>query len=359
MTVLVLFFLVMKKRIGLRERELISESISTLQIGGIVRMVKRVLFGTAAFELLGTVLLSIRFIPRFGFWPGIWNGLFHSVSAFCNAGFDLMGKIAPYTSLVPFQSDPLVNFVIMGLIACGGIGFVVWNDLWTNRLHFRRCTLHTKIMLTSTIALILGGAALLLVFEWNASMRDMPLGTRILASLFQSVTPRTAGYNTVDYAQFSDSGSLLTMILMFIGAGPGSTAGGIKVSTAVLLLLSVTAYIHGRDDIDVFGRRIDPSLYKKAFCTALFYFLLVLFGTMIIVSTQALSLRDVLFETFSAFGTVGLTRGITRDLSVLSRIIVILLMYSGRIGSLTVILSVSEKHNKSVLANPVEKIIVG
>jgi len=359
MTMVVLFFMVLKKRIGLRERELITESVNSMQIGGIIRLVRQILIGTAAIELTGALLLATRFCPRFGFWQGIWYGLFHAVSSFCNAGFDLMGQIKPYSSLTYFADDLTVNLTVMALIVIGGIGFVLWNDLLNNKLHFWRYSLHTKIMLVGTAILIFGTAAILLLTERGASMAGMTFSERILASLFQSVTPRTAGFNTVDTGSMSSAGTLITMVMMFVGAGPGSTAGGIKITTAAIMLLSIISYSRGHNDMNVFRRRIDQLLMRRAFCTAVFYFLMAITGALVITIAQDLPLKDVLFEAFSALGTVGLSTGITRDLITISRIVIILLMYSGRVGSLTVILSVSERQVKTELANPTEKIIVG
>jgi trk system potassium uptake protein TrkH len=270
-----------------------------------------------------------------------------------------MGTIAPYSSLTTFAGDAVVNITVMGLIVVGGIGFVVWNDLRDKGFRYKTYDLHTKVILASTAILIFVSAILFLITEWNWSMSGMTLPERILASLFQAVTPRTAGFNTIDTASLSSSGSLLTMILMFIGGAPGSAAGGIKISTFAVVMLAVSAYTHGRDDVDVFHRRLPPMLVRRAFCTAIFYFLLVMTGVIIICTAQPFPLNDVAFEALSAMGTVGLSTGITRDLSTLSRLVIILLMYSGRIGSLTVIISVSDKRKAVLLHNPVDRIIIG
>ena len=359
MTVMVLFYFFMRKRISLQERGLISESISSMQVGGVVRLTKRVLIGTAVIELSAACLLAVRFCPRFGFWQGLWYGLFHSVSAFCNAGFDLMGQVEPYSSFVSYVGDWLINLVISLLIIIGGIGFVVWGDLWDNGLHIRRWSLHTKLMLSSTAILIFGGAALFLLTERGASMAGLSLGQRVLASLFQSVTCRTAGFNTIDIASLSGAGSLVTTLLMFVGAGPGSTGGGIKVTTAAVVLLSVIGYSKGKITTDAFHQRVDSDSTRRAFCSAVFAALLALGGALIILLAQNLPIRDVILEVFSALGTVGLSTGITRQLVPLSRIVIILLMYSGRVGSLTVILSVSENRSQSKTANPIGKVIIG
>lgn len=359
MTVAVLFSFAMKKRIGLRERSLLTEAVSSLRLGGIVRLVKRVLFGTLMFESFGALLLATRFCPVFGFWKGLWFGIFHSVSAFCNAGFDLMGTVAPYSSLTSFAGDAVVNITVMVLIIVGGIGFVVWNDLRDKGFNYKAYDLHTKVILSSTAVLILVSAILFFITEWNWSMSGMSVPERILASLFQAVTPRTAGFNTIDTASLSSAGSLLTMVLMFIGAGPGSAAGGIKISTFAVVMFAVAAYMRGREDVDIFHRRLEPMLVRRAFCTAMFYFMLVMTGVVVICIAQPFPLDDVAFEALSAMGTVGLSTGITRDLNTLSRLVIILLMYSGRIGSLTVIISVSDKRKAVLLRNPVDRIIIG
>ena len=359
MTVAVLFSFALKKRIGLRERSFLTEAVSSMRLGGIVRLVKRILIGTLIFEVTGALLLALRFCPVVGFWRGLWYGLFHSVSAFCNAGFDLMGVLGPYSSLTHFADDIIVNLTLITLIIVGGIGFVVWNDIRNKGLKFKNYDLHTKVILSFTGILVFGAAILFFISEWNGAMSGMDIPERILASLFMSVTPRTAGFNTIDTAALSSSGSLLTMLLMFIGAAPGSAAGGIKISTFAVMILALSSYSRGREDVDIFQRRLEPRLVRRAFCSALFYFLLAITGVFIICLSQPFALRDVIFEALSALGTVGLTTGITRDLNAVSRFVIILLMYSGRVGSLTVIISVSDKWKTVLLHNPVDKIIVG
>ncbi|MFH0993226.1 MAG: potassium transporter TrkG, partial [bacterium] len=257
MTVAVMFALVLRKRIGLKERSTLMESTNSMQIGGVVRLAKRILIGTAIFELIGAALLCIRFVPMFGFSKGVWYAVFHSISAFCNAGFDLMGTITPYASLTPFVSDVLVNVVVMTLIVIGGLGFIVWNDILEHKFHVSQFRLHTKIMIVATFTLIILSAGLFLIFEGNAAFAGMNGGESVLAALFSAITPRTAGFNTVALTSLSEAGSGLTMVLMLIGAGPGSTAGGIKLTTMVVILLAVVAHVRGREDINVFGRRLE------------------------------------------------------------------------------------------------------
>ncbi len=358
MAIALFFSMVMGKRIGLRERSLMVESIGALKIGGIIRLVRRVLLGTMFIELCGAVLLALRFCPRFGLIVGIWYGVFHSVSAFCNAGFDLMGRIAPGSSLTVFAGDVVVNVVIMSLIVIGGIGFVVWDDLTDHTWHFKKYRLQTKIVFSTTFFLILGGAALMLFFEYNHAFVDMTWKEKILASFFQSVTPRTAGFNTVHMDTLSESGTALTMILMFIGASPGSTGGGIKTTAFFVIMFSVISFVRKRDGINVFHRKVEDGAVERAYNSATLYVVAALIGTLLICY-QGLNLEAVFFEVLSAIGTVGLSKGITGQLSVGSKAVIIVLMYIGRVGSLSVAMAVSERRIKSKVNNIEEKIITG
>lgn len=359
MTFAMVIPMMMGRRIGLRERAYLMEAINPLQIGGVVRLAKHILAGTLIFELAGAGLLAIRFIPLFGVSRGLWFSVFHSVSAFCNAGFDLLGAYGPFVSLMPFYNDWLVCGTVMALIVIGGIGFVVWDDIGRNRLHFRRYALHTKIVLVMTAALIVLGAILIMILEWNGTMRGMSPGDRLLCSLFQAVSPRTAGFNTVDIGAMGEGSRLLTTLLMIVGAAPGSTGGGIKVSTFAVLTLAIFSQARLRTDVNVFHKRVDENVVKRAFCSTAIYILLALAGCFLITAVQGLDLEHTLFECFSAIGTVGLSTGITRALTPISRLTIILLMYIGRVGSLTVFMAVTEKHAHSQLRNPVEKVIIG
>lgn len=359
MTIAILFSMVLGKRIGLRERSFLMEAVNSMQISGVVRLVKHILIGTLILEVFGALILGARFYGQLGVWESIWFGIFHSVSAFCNAGFDLMGRIEPYTSLVPFASDVVVNFTIMGLIVIGGLGFVVWDDIFINKTRFKNYTLHSKVVLTATAILIGVSTIIFMVVESEATLKGMGFGNRLMASMFQSITPRTAGFNTIDTAALSESGTLVTMLLMIIGASPGSTAGGIKITTFVIILLSLTTYFRKYEDVNLFNRRIDQTLVKRAFYGATLYVLLIFLGGFIIVSSQPIPIKDAMFEAASAIGTVGLSTGITRELTSVSKLVIILLMYSGRMGSLTVFMAVTEKRLIRKLKNPEEKIIIG
>ena len=358
MTVALLFSMALGRRIGLKERSLLAEAVSAMQIGGVVRLLKRILLGTALLEGVGAVLLSLRFIPEFGPARGVWYGVFHAVSAFCNAGFDLMGARAPYSSLTAYTGDGLVNLTIIGLIVIGGLGFIVWDDLLRCGRHWRRYALHTKVVLTATGALLLGGTALMLIFERDASLAGMRGGERLLAALFQAVTPRTAGFNTVALGTLSSGGRLLMTLLMFVGASPGSTAGGVKTTTLAVILAAMTSYLRGRRDVNLYRYQLEPHLVRRAYCSMTLYALLTLCGSFVL-TYQGVAVQDAVFEAFSAIGTVGLSMGITPTLPALSHVALILLMYAGRVGSLSVFMAVTEARKPDLLQNPVGKLTIG
>ena len=358
-TVGVFISIVLRRKIGLKERGLMMESVNTLQIGGVVRLAKKIIIGTCIFEGTGAVLLAIRFIPQFGFLRGLFYGIFHSISAFCNAGFDLMGGQTPYSSFVAYYDDWLVNLVIMSLIIIGGIGFIVWDDLSRNKLHFRKYMLQTKIVLVTTAILVFCGALLYYLLERNHLLVGMNTSGKILTSLFSSVTARTAGFNTTDTAALTDGSKLLTIILMFIGGSPGSTAGGIKTTTLVVLLLCVHSNIKQTYGINIFGRRLENDAVKRAGTILTINLLLAVTASLAIMAIQPLGFSDILFETFSAIGTVGMTTGITRALHPVSRCIIILLMYCGRIGSLSFALAFVQSKRKPHVQQPAEAINIG
>ena len=358
-TVGVFISIVLRRKIGLKERGLMMESVNTLQIGGVVRLAKKIIIGTCIFEGTGAVLLAIRFIPQFGFLRGLFYGIFHSISAFCNAGFDLMGGQTPYSSFVAYYDDWLVNLVIMSLIIIGGIGFIVWDDLSRNKLHFRKYMLQTKIVLVTTAILVFGGGLLFYLLERNHLLVGMNTSGKILTSLFSSVTARTAGFNTTDTAALTDGSKLLTIILMFIGGSPGSTAGGIKTTTLVVLLLCVHSNIKQTYGINIFGRRLENDAVKRAGTILTINLLLAVTASLAIMAIQPLGFSDILFETFSAIGTVGMTTGITRALHPVSRCIIILLMYCGRIGSLSFALAFVQSKRKPHVQQPAEAINIG
>lgn len=350
----------LKKRIGLQEREQLQESVNTLEIAGVVRLVKKIVQGALCVEGLGAVLLAFRFVPRFGVVRGIYFSVFHAVSAFCNGGFDLMGVNEAYSSLVSFEGDLLVNLVVVTLILVGGIGFIVWDDVMRNKWHFRKYLLHSKIVITTTLILTAAGTVLFLITENNAAFAGMSPLEKFLGALFSSVTPRTAGFNSVDTAALSNSGKIITMVMMFIGGSPGSTAGGVKTTSMVVLLFYAVAMVLGREDINLFGRRLADDVVKKANAVVIINSTLTIAATVTIMTLQPLlNFEDVLFEVLSAIGTAGMTVGITRDLNIISRVIIAVLMYCGRLGSLSFALIFAQKNNMGSVRQPQEKIIVG
>ncbi|MCD7820101.1 MAG: TrkH family potassium uptake protein [Lachnospiraceae bacterium] len=351
--------LLLKKKIGLAGRELIHESLNTLQLHGSVKLVKRILTGTLLFEGTGAFLLSIRFVPQMGLGKGIYYGVFHAVSAICNAGFDLMGYQEAYSSFTAYASDPLVVLVLCALILIGGIGFLVWEDILENRLCWKRYRVQTKVVLTATLVLVVGGTALFWISEGQNLFADMKPGEKFLAALFSAVTPRTAGFNTVDTAALTNGSKVLTMILMFIGGCPGSTAGGIKTTTVVVIILYISSYLLHTEDCVAFKRRLNPDTIKRASVVFFINFSLALTAVLILLIGQDLPLADTLFEAFSAIGTVGMSTGVTRDLNSLSRIVIMLLMFLGRVGSLSFAMSFTEKRRAAGIRYPEEEITVG
>ena len=361
MTVIALAAMMMNRRIGLRQRTLLVESVATLHIGGIVRLVRRALYGTLLLELGGALLLALRFVPLLGPGRGVFYAVFHAVSAFCNAGFDLMGTVTgPFSSLESFVSDPLVNLVAVSLILLGGLGFFVWDDLIENKFRFRRLQLHTRVVLVITPVIVLVPACLFYVFEAGASMAGMGTGTRVLTSLFSAVTPRTAGFDTVPTAELSPAGSLLTILLMLTGGNPGSTAGGAKTTTMLVLLLLAVSILRREEDIRLFGRRLPEDLMRRACSIVIIYVSLAMLSTLAICAAQPeLALQDVIIEVFSAINTVGMSTGLTRELGTFARLIIILLMYAGRLGSLTFALLIARHPSPSPLRCPQERILIG
>ena len=359
MTISTLFFLLLRRRVGLRQREVLTESINTTAVGDILRLFRLILLGTAAMELAGALLLSVRFIPRFGLGQGVAYALFHAISAFCNAGFDLMGVLEPYSSFTAFSGDWLVNLTLIVLIVVGGLGFLVWDDLLKNGLRFRRYCFQTRVVLTSTAVLLAGGTLLIWLMERNATAAGLPAGEQFLTSLFGSVTARTAGFNTVDTGAMSDGGKLVTILLMFVGGSPGSTAGGVKTTTiAVILVMAANSVTHNASPV-LLGRRIPDGVLHKAVSVVVINLGFALVGTLILCGVQGLPLTDVLFECFSAIGTVGMTTGITRDLSTLSALTVAVLMFAGRVGSVSFAMALVERRARPAVTYPTENLTIG
>ncbi len=343
------------KKIGLDERNKMQTAISAPSLQGIVKMTIFILKVTALVEGTCAVLLSIRFIPDFGFLKGVWYSIFHSISAFCNAGFDLMGIQSPFSSLTGYQDSALVNLVIISLILIGGIGFTTWDDFKQHRYHFQKYRLQTKIVLVSSAVLIGIPALYFFTFEFA----DAPLKERILNSLFQTITPRTAGFNTVDLNALDDSGQLIIILLMLVGGASGSTAGGMKITTIAVLAMSVISVFHQREDVECFNRRIVSSQVQTAAAVLMIYLTLFLFGGIFICLADGVRLMEALFESASAIATVGLTLGITPNLCTASKIVLIMMMYLGRIGGLTFAYATINRLKKEQGKLPKEEIAIG
>ena len=320
------------QKIGILQRTAMQDSIGGFQVGGIVGMTLYIVRVMAAIELSGALLLSFTFVPRYGLFKGIGFSLFHSVSAFCNAGFDLMGEQGAFSSLTGFSSDVNINLTVCALIIAGGIGFFTWKDISDHGLRLRYYRMQTKVVLSTTAVLILVPALCFFFMEYS----DLPAGERILSSLFQAVTPRTAGFNTMDYTAMSDSGRALTIVLMLIGGSPGSTAGGMKITTVFVILAASLSVFSRTGQPAAFGRGIADAAIRQATALLMVYLTLFLVSGMAISTIEGLPLGTCLFETASAVGTVGLTLGITSSLGQVSRIILIFLMFIGRTGGLTI-----------------------
>ena len=348
------------RKIGLMQRSTMQESISATQVGGIVRLTGFILRAMLAIELLGAIFMAPVLCEEFGMKKGVWYAVFHSVSAFCNAGFDLMGVNQPFSSLTGFNGNTTINLAIIALIVIGGIGFLTWDDIWHHRLHFHKYRLQSKVILTVTILLILLPALYFYFYEFGrAEWTDLSEKERILASAFQSVTPRTAGFNTVDLNRMSEPSQLIIILLMLIGGSPGSTAGGFKTTTLTVLLLTSFAVFFRKEDVQCFGRRIPSETVKNAATILFLYMSLFLLGGVVISCVDQVPLMGALFETSSAIGTVGLSLGLTPQLSLFSHMLLILLMFWGRVGGLTLIFAVVSGHRFTKSKLPQEKITIG
>ena len=354
-TVAIAIATVSGRKIGLKQRSIMQEAIAAPNVGGIVRRTEFIIKTAILIEMIGAMALLPVFCKDFGILKGIWYSLFHSISAFCNAGFDLMGVRAPFSSLTSYVSQPVVNVTIMALIVTGGIGFLTWEDIKNNQWHVKKYRMQSKVILVVTGALILLPAIGFFFLEFS----DLPLGERIWASLFQSVTPRTAGFNTVDLTLLSEVGVMMTIVLMLIGGSPGSTAGGMKTTTVAVLFSTAISVFRQKEHTHFFGRRIPDGTISNAATIFLMYVVLFLTGGMIISGVEGIPLLSALFETASAIGTVGLSLGITPQLGVISHMILICLMFFGRVGGLTLIFAALSERKPNGSKYPQEKITVG
>lgn len=354
-TIAVAITMLSGRKISLKTRTTMQEAISAHHVGGVVHLTGFIIRGTAIIELLGALLLMPAFIPKFGILKGIWYSLWHSISAFCNAGFDLMGVRGKFSSLTTEAFDPLINTVIMLLIVIGGIGFLTWQDVLVNKWRFKKYRMQSKIIIVTSLFLIFVPTVIFFFTEF----KELSIGNRLLASLFQSVTARTAGFNTVDLNLFSGSGLVIMISLMLVGGSPGSTAGGMKTTTLATMLSTSLSVFRSREHTHFFGRRIGDDTVRQAGSILTMYLTLFLSSGCIISRVEGLPLRECLFETASAIGTVGVTLGITPQLGGISRMILILLMYFGRVGGLTIIFAALSSKRNPPSTLPQEKLTVG
>lgn len=353
-----LIAIILGKKITLRDRLILQDAMNTFDIQGLVKMVQYVLIFTVSVQLSGALLFSTQFIPKFGFVKGLFYSIFHSVSAFCNAGFDLFGN---FSSLTGYSDNWVVILVASALIIIGGIGFAVWIEIY-NFKSIKNLSLHAKMVILVTSILVIGGTVLMFIFEHNNpnTLANMNIGDKVVNSFFAAVTPRTAGFNSISTDGMTNAGNLLTIILMFIGGSPGSTAGGIKTTTIGVLLVTVICVIRGREDAEAFKKRFPKELVYKAVTLFFIGGVLVMGATMLLSYTeQGASFLSLLYETTSAFGTVGLTVGLTQKLSEVGKVLIMIMMYLGRVGPLTVVLSLMKNRNNNGVRYPEGKILIG
>ncbi len=357
-----LLSLIIGKKITLKERLIIRESLNSTSLQGIVKLARYILVFTFSIEFIGALLLSFEFIPEFGIVKGIYYSIFHAVSAFCNAGFDLMGN---YGSLTAYSDNALIMLTISSLIVIGGLGFYAWNDIF-NYKRTKRLTLQTKLVISVSAGLILFGFIMFLVFELSNpdTLKPMGIKEKVLSAFFASVSPRTAGFNSIDLTKMTMASTFLTIMLMFIGGSPGSTAGGIKTSTAGVLFMTILSVINGREDTELFKRKINKETVYKALAVVVIALALVFTTTTLLSITERASgapFEHYLFEATSAFGTVGLTLGLTQELTAIGKAIVAVTMYAGRVGPLTLVVAISIRKSKrgNSIKYPEDKILVG
>lgn len=365
MTIATLFALIAKKKINLKERLLIQESLNQFDLSGLVKLTRHVLMMTFIIEGIGALMLATQFIPELGFGKGIWYGVFHSISAFCNAGFDLMGSVSgPYTSLTSYVNNFTVSATVCSLILLGGLGFPVILDIIKVQ-KFKKLTIHSKVVLVTTAIVTALSVIIIFIVEFNNpdTMGNFSFGNKILASIFQSITARTAGFNTIDLALMHQGGIFVIIMLMFIGASPASTGGGIKTTTIATVALYVKSSILGKEDVEVYGRRLDMSIIKKSMGIFFIAISMISLGTLLISITEPqFSLVDAWFEVMSALTTAGLSIGGSPSLSVVGKILIMCYMFIGRVGSLTIFVALTAKTAKAKnthIRYPEGKILVG
>ncbi len=361
MTIAIMAMVLAHKRITMTQRVIMQNSVSAPQVGGIVRMTKFIAGGTLVVEGIGALLLSITFVPRFGLAKGIYFSVFHSISAFCNGGFDLMGgTTGEYSSLTGSVGDWYVNIVIMLLIFVGGLGFFVWYDVGKTKGRFRYLNLQSKLVLSISTALVVVGAVVIFVLEFQSpAMEGLGLSEKICAALFQSVSARTAGFNTMDLSVMSESGKFVMICLMLIGGSTGSTAGGIKTTTFWVLCLSIFATFFRKKNVEAFGRRLEEGITRTASCVFMTYLLVISVSSVLVSTVENIPMITALFEVVSAMATVGLSFGVTPTVGMFTKLLLAALMICGRVGSITMLLAFSSEKRVTSSRLPLEKVQVG
>lgn len=361
MTVITLVSLSLNRKIGLSQRLMMASSLNMSNMDGVVRVVRHALFGTCLFEGAGAILLSVRFIPEFGVWKGLWFSLFHAISAFCNAGFDLMGTKRPFSSLTSYVHDPYVLLIVVFLIVVGGLGFFVWEDIFQAR-SWKKLSLYSRIVIVMTAALLTIGTVYYLTAEWgNAqTLGSLPTIEKLVNALFQSTTMRTAGFNTIPQNLLHDSSQALCILFMMIGGSGGSTAGGIKTGTVCVLLLAIGASLRGREEVTVSGRTIPQRRVINAMTMTGMIAIVFFISSIAISLIQGAPYLNSAFEVASAMGTVGLSMGLTPGLTVLSRLLLVSLMYLGRVGPLSFSVAfLTQRRSASKVRYPTADVMIG
>lgn len=362
MTLVSVMFFMLRKKIGLRERLILQQAMALNELDGVLRLFKLVLAGTFVIEGAGALILSVRFALQMPLGQAVWMGVFHAISAYCNAGFDLMGAFRPGSSLTLYAGDIVVNLVMYLLIVLGGLGFFVWNDLLMHHLRWRRLSVYTRLVLVTTGVLLLGGFLVTLALEWSnpGTLGTLGAGEKLLTAMFQSVTTRTAGFFTVDQGALTDSGKLVSILLMLVGGSSGSTAGGIKTVTVALLFLMALQVARNRKEIVVFGRRIPQEQVNIACAICFLVVGLALIGAVILSASNGVRLIDALYETASAICTVGLSTGITAGLNLVSKLLLIVYMFFGRVGIMTISLAFMIKEPPdNAIGRPETRVLLG
>ena len=357
-----IFALLLGKRISLRERLVMQEAYNTFSLQGVINHVRYMLFFTLAVQGGAALILMTQFIPLYGIGTGIYYGIFHAISAFNNAGFDLLGN---FTSVTVLNTNKVVLMTLGTLINIGGLGYLVWREIISSirsKKKLKNFSLHSKVVLTISLTLILFGSLIFLIFEWNnpATMQGMRFSDKIVNSYFSATTPRTAGFNSISNSEMSPAGKLLTMAYMFIGGSPGSTAGGVKTTTLGIVIFTLISVLKGREDVEVYHKKLSQSTVYRAVAVFLLGISIVIMGVIVLsIAEVGATFEVILYEVLSAFGTVGLTQGITPSLTAVSKVTLTLIMYMGRVGPLTVMLALAGKQNKANVKYPEGKLLIG